>query len=88
MGMEEEFEAIFNLLDPSCRGYIDSEQLQEFHKAFYFTPINADQVEATIHQVILHTQKTKKNNSCKLVGTTMYTILLEGVLALKRGCDL
>ncbi|XP_071784125.1 uncharacterized protein [Asterias amurensis] len=51
MGMEEEFEAIFNLLDPSCRGYVDSEQLQEFHKAFYFTPINADQVEATIHQV-------------------------------------
>ena len=51
MGMEEEFEAIFDLLDPTCRGFVDCEQLLEFHKTFYSQTISADQVEAAISQV-------------------------------------
>ncbi|XP_038068700.1 trichohyalin-like isoform X2 [Patiria miniata] len=51
MGMEEEFEAIFDLLDPTCQGFVDADQLQEFHKAFYYKSINSDQIEAAISQV-------------------------------------
>ncbi|XP_022097553.1 trichohyalin-like isoform X2 [Acanthaster planci] len=51
MGTKEDFEAIFDLLDPTCRGFVDANQLQEFHKAFHYTSINADQIDAAISQV-------------------------------------
>ena len=49
--MEEEFNAIFDLLDPSFRGSIDCDQLQEFHVAFYFAPMHRDQIKMAVDQI-------------------------------------
>ncbi len=49
--MEDEFDAIFNLLDPNLRGYIDHDQIQEFHRAFYFAPVAWDQIDAAVNSI-------------------------------------
>ena len=49
--MEEEFAAIFDLLDSKFRGYIDQDQIQEFHVAFYFAPVPWDQIKASVDQI-------------------------------------
>ncbi|CAH1784103.1 unnamed protein product [Owenia fusiformis] len=51
MGVQD-FSAIFDILDPACRGYITLEQLKEFHETLHFTQISQDQVNAASRDII------------------------------------
>ena len=44
-------ELMFDLLDTDMRGYLTSNQLQDFHESLYFSPIDSRQIEAAIRTV-------------------------------------
>ena len=46
-----DLELMFDLLDTDMRGYLTSNQLQDFHESLYFSPIDYKQIEAAIRTV-------------------------------------
>ena len=50
MGIPD-LELMFDLLDTDMRGYLTSNQLQDFHESLYFSPIDSRQIEAAIRTV-------------------------------------
>lgn len=44
MGVESEFDTIFDLLDARQKGYIEYNEILDFYQAFYFMPVARDQV--------------------------------------------
>ena len=46
-----DLELMFDLLDTDMRGYLTSNQLQDFHESLYFSPIDYRQIEAAIRTV-------------------------------------
>ncbi|RMX39987.1 hypothetical protein pdam_00022972 [Pocillopora damicornis] len=46
-----DMELMFDLLDTDMRGYLTSNQLQDFHESLYFSPIDPRQIEAAIRTV-------------------------------------
>ena len=46
-----DLELMFDLLDTDMRGYLTSNQLQDFHESLYFSPIDPRQIEAAIRTV-------------------------------------
>lgn len=46
-----DLELMFDLLDTEMRGYLTSNQLQDFHESLYFSPIDNRQIEAAIRTV-------------------------------------
>lgn len=51
MGFEDDLENLYQILDSPCRGYVDSQQIQDFHQTLYLKKIGADQVDAALKQV-------------------------------------
>lgn len=43
-----DLELMFDLLDTEMRGFLTSNQLQDFHESLYFSPIDSRQIEAAI----------------------------------------
>ncbi|XP_064633679.1 golgin subfamily A member 4-like [Lineus longissimus] len=50
MGIPD-FSRVFDVLDPSCRGYLTADNIQSFHETLHFTPITKDQVNSAISQI-------------------------------------
>ncbi|PFX16028.1 hypothetical protein AWC38_SpisGene19720 [Stylophora pistillata] len=46
-----DMELMFDLLDTDMRGYLTSNQLQDFHESLYFSPIDPRQIEAAIRTI-------------------------------------
>ena len=46
-----DLELMFDLLDTEMRGYLTSNQLQQFHESLYFSPMDSRQIEAALRTV-------------------------------------
>eukprot|EP00057_Strongylocentrotus_purpuratus_P011445 XP_011665919.1 PREDICTED: trichohyalin isoform X2 [Strongylocentrotus purpuratus] len=61
MGVESEFDTIFDLLDARQKGYIEYNEILDFYQAFYFMPVARDQV----HEAIKHVCGKEADGRCR-----------------------
>ncbi|XP_041457735.1 trichohyalin-like isoform X3 [Lytechinus variegatus] len=61
MGVESEFDTIFDLLDARQKGFIEYNEILDFYQAFYFMPVARDQV----HEAIKHVCGKEADGRCR-----------------------
>lgn len=50
MGLQD-FMSMFSNLDPSCKGFITTDQMLEFYQSLYYSTISFDQIETAVQQI-------------------------------------
>ena len=50
MGLQD-FMSVFSNLDPSCKGFITTDQLLEFYQSIHYSTVSFDQVSTAVQQV-------------------------------------
>ncbi|KAJ8047726.1 hypothetical protein HOLleu_06793 [Holothuria leucospilota] len=67
MGYEDDLENLYQILDSPCRGFVDSQQIQDFHYALYLKKIGADQIDAALEQVCGEEKRCSKKQFVPLL---------------------